>query len=141
LSTENVDIPARPLRLACNEIEKYLPGRILVHKRCANRGIIILFFQEISMYGILQKWERRARHMMCAVAVVFAGVAFAFKAGWIATEPTYHASRWYTVTEHAGFVLTTEHASEFDCRTAAQTSSVACRPGRSLIPARSSSAS
>jgi hypothetical protein len=88
------------------------------------------------MLGFLQVWERRARFLMGIVCVLLATGALMFKLGWISTASSYSDSAWYSVSEHAGFVVTTEHADEAGCKAAAQTAAVICRSGKSLAPGR-----
>jgi len=79
-----------------------------------------------------QIWERRARYTMAALTALLAVNAFLFKAGWISHTASYRDSAWYSAREHAGFIITTEHADEAGCKVAAQQPGVTCRSGRVL---------
>lgn len=86
-------------------------------------------------------WERRARFILGGLAAVLAVIALLFKAGWISSAPSYDDAAWYSASEHAGFIVTTEHANEAGCRAAAQQPGVICRSGRSFAAERSKAVS
>jgi hypothetical protein len=87
---------------------------------------------ETMMTTFFRVWERRARHAMGVLAVLLGAVALLFKVGWVSTTPSYQDAAWYSVSEHAGFLVTTRHANESACKLAAQQPAVVCRSGRAI---------
>jgi hypothetical protein len=84
------------------------------------------------MTDSLWAFERRARYLMSVIALLLVLALLLFKTGLISTTPSYKDQAWYSVSEQAGFVVTTEYADEAECRSSAKSSSAACRPGKYL---------
>lgn len=84
------------------------------------------------MTNMLMVFERRARYVMVAVAVLVALLALAFKAGWIREQQSYDRHAWYLISAHERFVVTSEYPDEAACRRAQDASST-CRSGGALI--------
>ena len=76
--------------------------------------------------------ERRARFVMGAAALVAIVLALTFKTGLVSTMPTYERQSWYLVSEHRGFIVSSQVDDEAACRKRASASAV-CRSGQSLL--------
>lgn len=84
------------------------------------------------MKNKLLKLERQARQLMLIVAGLLLFLLLCIKAGWISNEQSYKADAWYAVNDRSEYVITTEYATELGCRAANMTTSLSCRPGKSL---------
>ncbi len=76
--------------------------------------------------------ERRARFIMGSAALVAVVLGLTFKTGLVSTMPTYERLSWYLVSEHNGFMVSSQVDDEAACRKRASTSAV-CRSGASLL--------
>ena len=76
--------------------------------------------------------ERRARFVMGSAALVAVVLGLTLKTGLVSTMPTYERLSWYLVSEHNGFVVSSQVDDEAACRKRAS-ASVACRSGQSLL--------
>ncbi|MDB5763646.1 MAG: hypothetical protein JWQ21_2641 [Herminiimonas sp.] len=85
------------------------------------------------MTNSLLTFERRARYLMSFIALLMIVALVLFKTGLVSTAPSYNAQAWYSVSDHAGFVITTEYADEAACRSSAP--SIVCRSGKYLTAA------
>jgi|GEM_PF-2885766 len=84
------------------------------------------------MKPLLLKLERQARYAMAIVAIVLLLILLCVQAGWISNAPTYKEDAWYAVADHGNYAITTEYATELGCRAGNMTTSLTCRPGKSL---------
>ncbi|MBC7500646.1 MAG: hypothetical protein H7315_09120 [Herminiimonas sp.] len=76
--------------------------------------------------------ERRVRSVAVVVTVALVLAAGAVQAGLISRAPSYNFQAWYLVTEHTGFLVTSEYADEAACQRKRNATSV-CQSGRTLI--------
>lgn len=76
--------------------------------------------------------ERRARFGFGCVAIVVAAMGLCFKTGLVDTRASYDRQSWYLVTEHDGFMVTSQVKDERSCRQL-ETISTGCRSGKSLM--------
>lgn len=83
----------------------------------------------------LAQFEHRARTWMSGVAVVGAAICLCFRAGLLSTSPVYERQSWYLVSEHAGFIVTSEADDEAACRKR-ETMEAVCHSGSSLADRR-----
>lgn len=84
------------------------------------------------MKALLLKLERQARYLMAFVAAVLLLILLSVQAGWISKAPAYKEDAWYAVADHGNYVITSEYATEHGCRAGNMTTSLTCRPGKSL---------
>ena len=80
-------------------------------------------------------FERRARFVMGFAALVAVMLGLTLKTGLVSTMPSYERQSWYLVSEHGGFVVSTQVDDEAVCRKRASASTV-CRSGQSLLDQR-----
>lgn len=80
--------------------------------------------------------ERRARFVMGSATLVAVVLGLTFKTGLVSTMPSYERQAWYLVSEHGGFVVSSQVDDEVACRKRASASAV-CRSGQSLLDQRS----
>ena len=78
--------------------------------------------------------ERRARFVMGSVALVAVVMGLTFKTGLVSTMPTYERQSWYLVSEHHGFVVSSQVNDEAACRKRQRGTDV-CRSGQSMLDA------
>ena len=83
-----------------------------------------------------RRLERRARFVMGALALAAVVLGLTFKAGLVSNMPSYDRQSWYLVSEHHGFVVSSQVDDEAACRKRASASAV-CRSGQSLLDNRS----
>lgn len=76
--------------------------------------------------------ERRARFVMGTAALAAVVLGLTFKTGLVSTMPSYERQSWYLVSEHNGFVVSSQVDDEAACRKRAS-ASVVCRSGQSLL--------
>ncbi|MBC7414531.1 MAG: hypothetical protein H7327_06315 [Herminiimonas sp.] len=76
--------------------------------------------------------ERRARFIMGAAALVAVVLGLTFKTGLVSTMATYERQSWYLVSEHDGFVVSSQVDDEAACRKRESAAAV-CRSGESLV--------
>jgi hypothetical protein len=76
--------------------------------------------------------ERRARFGFGCVAIAVAVMGLCLKTGLVDTRASYDRQSWYLVTEHDGFMVTSQVEDERSCRLQETTGS-GCRSGKSLI--------
>jgi hypothetical protein len=81
----------------------------------------------------LWTFERRARYLMSVISFFLIVGVVLFNLGWISTTSSYDSQAWYSFSEHAGFVITTEYADEAGCRSSEKPPSTVCRSGKSLL--------
>jgi hypothetical protein len=88
--------------------------------------------EEMKMTDSLWIFERRARYLMSVITLLLVLALLLFKTGLVSTAPSYKDQAWYSVSEQAGFVVTTEYADEAECRSSEKSSSTACWSGKYL---------
>ena len=76
--------------------------------------------------------ERRVRSVAVVVTVALVLTAGAVQAGLISSAPSYNFRAWYLVTEHTGFLVTSEYVDEAACQRNRNATSI-CHSGRTLI--------
>lgn len=84
------------------------------------------------MTASLWRFERHARYVMSLVALLLILTLLLLKTGLVSTAPSYKSQAWYSLSNRAGFVITTEYADEAGCRSAEKSPSIVCRSGQSL---------
>ncbi|MET0962308.1 MAG: hypothetical protein ABWY05_05745 [Noviherbaspirillum sp.] len=85
------------------------------------------------MSTLLFRIERRARHLLGAIAFATLVVLMLFQAGLIQSQPAYDAYGWYTVdTVNAGLTVTRRADNEAACRAQERLHPVSCMQGRTL---------
>ena len=85
------------------------------------------------MIRTLSTLQRSARYLMGVIAILSVIAVILYKTGLVATEPTYDEQTWDSLSNNAGFVISTEHGDEAACRSAEKLPSIICHSGKSLI--------